>query len=439
MKKNRYNLILKEFASQNLSPTKEEQDKVSSIYNAIKECLGDCFISGSYSRFTSIRPLHDLDIIFIAGNVREDVLPDPHELLDSLHYLIQNTFINPIKCNFSISKQSHSITLDFDDLFAIDVVPCYKLEERNEYGDNLFLAPEILKVGRSKRNSLYNDYIKADKQIGWIKTDPKGYIKEAVDINETNDQFRKSVKLAKSWKNSCKRLDERFKLKSFHIEQAIVRLFTENPNIELYDALFKFFVELPSLVSHSQIPDRANKIIFIDDYIDNITDQERNVILLARDQFLYELEHMANNDTLYSLFSPKKLESKRFDKEEFLFDLGIPELSDPSFIFNIDGTVLHKKTGTFQLHAYDLSQRGGSVKVERKIDFYIKKNNTLCDYTLWKVKNSNDCEQPRGEITENKTLKSPEETKFEGEHYVQCFAIKNGVCVAKSKIDVIIS
>ena len=439
MKKNKYNIIFKEFASQKLSPTKEEQDMVSSIYDAIKECLGDCFISGSYSRYTSIRPLHDLDIIFIAGNTEKDALPDPHDLLDSLHYLIQNTFVNPIKGDFSISKQSHSITLDFGDSFAVDIVPCYRLEEKNEYGDSLFLAPEILKVGRSKRSSLYNDYSKNNKQIGWIKTDPKGYIKKAVDINETNDQFRKSVKLAKSWKNSCKKLNETFKLKSFHIEQAISRLFIEKPDIELYDALFKFFFELPGLISCSQIPDRADKTINIDSYIDNLTVQEKNVILLARDQFLYELENMVNNGPLDPLFTPEKLVNKRFDKEQFLFDLGIPELSDPNLIFDVDGKLKHKKTGTFQLHAYDLSQKQGNVEIEREIDFYIKRNNTMCDYTLWKVKNSNDCDQPRGEITENKTLRSPEQTKYEGEHYVQCFAVKNGVCVAKSKIDVIIS
>ena len=57
-----------------------------------------------------------------------------------------------------------------------------------------------------------------------IHTDPRGYIEVAKQVNNSNDDFWKTVKFIKAWRNSCKEKYDDFKLKSFHIEQVIIIL-----------------------------------------------------------------------------------------------------------------------------------------------------------------------------------------------------------------------
>jgi len=63
-------------------------------------------------------------------------------------------------------------------------------------------------------------------------------------------------------------------------------------------------------------------------------------------------------------------------------------------------------------------------------------------YTLkWKVLNRGAEAQRRNEIrgqivVDDGSRKRKETTKFKGEHFVECYAVKNGVVVARATIDV---
>lgn len=62
----------------------------------------------------------------------------------------------------------------------------------------------------------------------------------------------------------------------------------------------------------------------------------------------------------------------------------------------------------------------------------------------WKVRNfgkeAMDANDLRGEIMDDDGSKTKiENTKYSGEHYVECYIIKNNICIAKSKILVPIS
>jgi hypothetical protein len=74
------------------------------------------------------------------------------------------------------------------------------------------------------------------------------------------------------------------KLKSFHLEQVITKFFQDNPNFEIFDAIFKFFVDLPQIIGKAnQVQDRANKDKYLDDYLDKFTDEQKEKIGKARD------------------------------------------------------------------------------------------------------------------------------------------------------------
>lgn len=73
--------------------------------------------------------------------------------------------------------------------------------------------------------------------------------------------------------------------------------------------------------------------------------------------------------------------------------------------------------------------------------YFMAKTNVPAPYNVyWKVKNRGEVAQIndniRGEIVQTDSLNHYEETSFKGNHYVECYIVKNGQCVAKQRINV---
>ena len=85
-------------------------------------------------------------------------------------------------------------------------------------------------------------------------------------------------------------------------------------------------------------------------------------------------------------------------------------------------------------------QKKFKIKQNRKLKFFIDKINISKPYTIyWKVRNvgpeavKRDC--IRGQI--NKGIDYINETaNFYGPHFVECYIIKNDICIARDKISV---
>ncbi len=121
--------------------------------------------------------------------------------------------------------------------------------------------------------------------------------------------------------------------------------------------------------------------------------------------------------------------------EQFLGDLGVKENIQHSI--RINAKVIQNGWQPFTL-------RGSSkpLRKQRKLEFRVDNCDAPQPYSLkWKVKNtgqeaieSNDL---RGEITDDLGWYTKKEnTKYAGAHYVECYVIKNGICVAKDRLDV---
>lgn len=439
MTKNEFNSLLREYVRNNLSPTQEEQDLVSNIYSSFQKVLAqNCIQIGSYPRCTSIRPIHDLDILYIAGNYDPNN-PDPREILDSLEGKIDSEFENPTEYHIEISTQSHSVTISFKDsqgeAISVDVVPAFISGEKNSYGEDIFRVPEILNEGHAKRKDLYEQFSKTKKseQEWWIKSDPRGYISVNSELN-ANPDFRKTVKFVKKWSKNHKDEVEEFKLKSFHIEQMVVGIFQRNTNIEIFDALFELYTNLQPSLEMAQIPDRADKNRMVDEYVNSLAPEKRKLIASAKDCFLIKLENFSSDSTVEELL--KACFQDRIESEEFLFDSKIPVLIDESIKISIVGEA-QERDGNFPKKILD---KLGLIDVDRHIKFHAVGNESaIFDLLKWKVKNDNSCDEPRGEITDHATKNDPEHTKYDGSHYVECFAIINGVCVSRARQDVVLN
>lgn len=256
------NKILKKYIIENLNPRKNQVDRIKKLYDELNNYLGKdkCFQTGSYARFTAIRPVNDLDIFYIFGN---DLTVD--EALDSLPQLakdLEENFSDTCSEKFTVEIQTHSIKLQFEDSFSIDIVPAVETNKTtSDLHTQIYLVP--------------------DEETGnWISSDPKGYKEITKEIDEKSDKnLRKSVRFVKSWRKGCKKNDDNFKLKSFHIEQILIEIFKEDNNISLYDAIKLFYENIPANLLTARFRDRADNSIFIDKYIEELDSSEINQII----------------------------------------------------------------------------------------------------------------------------------------------------------------
>lgn len=433
MRKSDINVAFRDYVRSHLSPTADERKFVSAVYEAVQNVLAqaNCLQIGSYPRFTSVSPIHDLDVLYNLGAWKTS--PDPSSALAQLESTLKAQFKNPTGYTVKIARQTHSVTIGFvkansEEVFAVDVVPAY-VAGKNEFGDATYVVPELLSRSHGARKRLYEQISKGTRKMTWIASDPRGYITMATRVNQRNDDFRKAVKFVKGWRNSCKDMDDDFPLKAFHIEQIITGYFSQDESLEIFDAIFKFFTELPDYLFNSRIPDRADSNRKIDSYVDQLSRQEKALVTETRDHFLIGLEAFEGDvGALLEAGMHRRVNST----EEYLFDQKIPVLIEDQLA--IHGRALHRQ-GSFRERILDAL---GLIEIDRHIEFRLAGKPPHADLFKWKVKNDDQSDQPRGEITDHRTKNDPEHTKFRGSHFVECYAIRDGVCIARARQPVVL-
>ena len=84
------------------------------------------------------------------------------------------------------------------------------------------------------------------------------------------------------------------------------------------------------------------------------------------------------------------------------------------------------------------------LRLHKNLEFIIVENDVTPPYDIyWKVKNTGKIALQknclRGRIIKTNKTSQKERSDFQGNHFVECYIIKNGVCVAKSHLDVPLS
>ncbi len=434
MRRPEINAALRKLAKEHLSPTETERNFVSMVYASIQAVLGEknCLQIGSYPRFTAITPLHDLDVLYVIG-VQGGDTSSASRVLRDLQQTLKRDYKNPTRYTFEISLQTHSISIAFmegeEEVFAVDIVPAYPFG-KNEFGEDTYLVPEIFSKSHRAKMRRYEELAERRQAMTWINSDPRGYIHVARDVNDANPDFRKAVKIAKAWKQACCEASESFKLKSFHLEQVITGYFQVNRSVDIFDAVFRFFCDIPSLLVKPMIPDRADPGRMIDAYVADLTPLERRTVIQARDHFLIQLENLSGSSDVPNLLKAGFRE-RAGTAESFLFDQRIPVLIEDDAILRIEGFVLVRDG----FRSFVLDTRG-LISIDRKIRFSVVRAVPSVDLYKWKVRNDDSSPQPRGEITNHSTANNPEITMYSGKHFVECYAIRDGVCIARARQNV---
>ena len=257
---------LKEYTRKKIRPLKSQRTRITKLYAELKDFLGEnnCFQTGSYARFTAIRPVHDLDIFYIFRDGKTTF--GAEQALPEVAQRIEQEFSKVCSESFTVDTQTHSVKLSFDDDFSIDVVPAVETDTiTDDFGDPIYIVP-------------------VESSGEWIFSDPKGYKKLTKETDATADnKLRYAIRLVKAWRKGCKDRDDDFKLKSFHIEQIMIEIFEEESDISLHDAVKTFFSKVPENLLTPRFEDRAyvneTDTVYIDQYISELTASERAEII----------------------------------------------------------------------------------------------------------------------------------------------------------------
>jgi len=171
-----------------IEPKKTTVEYISSVQTNLRDYLRthatyseiyiNTFLSGSYAKHTSIRPVRndgkrDVDIIVVTNHSKEDnSIEVIQELYDAL--IMSNKYE-------TATIQHHSIGIEMDQI-SIDVVPVIEDDDDKD---------------------LY--YIGDSKKGGWEITDPKGHKAWSTNVNQTNNsKYKPLVKIMKWWRrNNC--------------------------------------------------------------------------------------------------------------------------------------------------------------------------------------------------------------------------------------------
>jgi hypothetical protein len=464
-------IFLGEYIKKNLSPTKQERDDVSTKYDQLQRFIGGTTIqSGSYARFTSTTPVNDLDVIWIipeqfvsqyavrsANGTINPQHVDPTRILSSLATLLEESY-KKASTYVRIKPQSHSIGLYFgtkDDEFSMDIVPAILTGEKNSYGDDTYWVPQIATLSKGKRASVYSEH----KPIDWIKSDPRGYIADAKEVNDSNPNFRKVAKFARKWRRGCKSQDDSFPLKSFHLELIVNDIFCEIEGIGVYEAIKNFFIKLPYYLKQPNFADRADSTTYVDSYINDISDADRAKVITQINKvhtYLSSMEVETSEDKI-KVYVEQILSGRlpAADLATVNLNAGLITLGDCSHYRNLSSVgIIDQPTYpcTVTVKAQLMFKGPKDKKINRRprgsfpsgsliptwheIDFTAKTDAPVPYRVFWQVvntgehaKNNNDL---RGSFYEGGLI-TTEHSMYTGMHWIECFIVtKEDVCIARS-------
>ncbi len=375
------------------------------------------FLIGSYGKHTNIRPPRDVDVLFIMPPDKYKQYSDngsngASQLLQDIRGILKKTYTTTEE----IHGWGKVVLIKFSDgTHNVELLPAW------ENDDGTFIIPNSEKGG------------------GWELWDPKSEIEKIDTSNQQTGKTKILIRMVKKWTDNCS-----VSLKSFEIESAVLDFFSINSAADEYSALVKNFFEF---------------------FLDITTDEEvKSHLTTAKNRSAKALEFERDGDFKDAIAEWRKVFGNDFpnykksafvedfesklrqlqkdypsQKEQFLqSDYGISVKIDRRYNLKIDAEVT--QNGFRPDWLTNLILNNFPLRKRKNLLFKITENTTPLPYSIkWKVRNFGEearlASGLRGEITDDKGKgEKSEETLYRGEHYVECYVIKNNTCVAFDRI-----
>lgn len=405
----------------NIRLTKNQRKDARKKYNGVCKVLHDHFydseydgstklLFGSYAKKTAIRPFsegQDVDVLF---KISEDVFNqyNAHEG-NGQSALLQKVRDVLLESKYALGEKPKAwgkviLVTTAEGTHNVEVLPAFELP------DGSFKIPNSEDGG------------------SWEIFDPRSDLDAFSTSNSnTNKLTRDLIRMVKRWALEVSSLT----MKSFQIDRYVIN-FLESYSYEgkpYAQIVYDFFHYLHPIVDeeNKSFVETAKTRIFKaiafeqEEKFEKATDEWKKIFGSS----------FPNHIAVHKAFS----EDMRAPKEEFINERFPVHIND-SYELVIDCEV--ERDG----YRKSLLSTIKSLLKHKSLEFFIKRNTVPEPYRVfWKVRNfgveAEDLDQLRGEIAEDEGKKRKiENTRYEGEHLVECYVVKDGICVQQASVSV---
>lgn len=398
--------------------------KLNKNYYDIEDEEANMYIVGSVGRTTAKKNTSDLDILFdlpssVYTRINDNEGNKQSQLLQEVKNVLKEKYPNT-----DLKGDGQVVVINFSK-FTVELVPGFK------QNDGKFKYPDTNEGG------------------SWKFTDPIPEIDECKKVDEeTNQNFTNICHMLRAWKNK-----KGFKFKGLLID-TLVNEFLDQKNqyknceydnyLNLIKDLFEFLKNENKDQSY-WFAIGSNQKIYNEDngkfvtkaqkaynQLKDLDEESKNLNKELRSIFGKEFPKKEQNSAENELYNYRNTEE--FIEDKYPIDIRL-ELTLNCTVTQ-DGFRPASLRSMIAEHVF--------LKRDKQLDFYIENKDEIEKYgiekILWKVKNEGDIAKQkdmiRGNIVETNLKTHHEHTDFSGNHFVEAYAIKNDVCVAKGRIEV---
>lgn len=407
----------------NNSDIAARRDEITKVLNkefrGLDGSTGNQLMVGSYGRFTAIRGISDLDMLYILPGSLWDTYKGesgPSDVLSRARTAIYKHYPNT-----RVKVDRLVVIVEFQN-FMFEVQPVF------EQDDGSFKYPDT--------------YAPA-----WKITKPRDEIKESGDYNSTtNGNFRKLCKMARAWKNK-----HGVVMGGLLMDTLAYNFLQKNTNYHAsttatYDLLvrdfFKFLSEEDDHDHYQALG--SNQDVKVKKRFQGEAKTAHDLALEAiaaegKTTVNAKWKKVFGKPVPASGTKKEAASAYTFDNtEEFIEgELAV----DIRYSVAIDCTVTENGSRTRYLR--DMLSKRFALLPQRSLDFRITECTVPEPYIVrWKVLNRGDEAERRnmvrGQIVPPNRDNNGrhEQTSFRGAHYVECYVVKNNVVMARDHIDV---
>lgn len=419
---------------ENIKVSSERADKVRDRYNKITKKLNQTFRNtdsetanslrvGSYGRYTGIKGISDLDMLYIMPNILWKTYEDkPGKLLSDVKEALLELYPKT-----DIRKDGLVVVVTFSD-FKIEVQPVFEIQEE----DNTEVS---YKYPTSKNGGEYKI------------TKPKHEQKAMTEFKTVHGTHHRLLcKMLRAWKDNVG-----LPMGGLLIDTLAYRFCTSHPEFDKcgYDSFGELTKDFFEYIKNEPKQDYylalgSKQRVKVKSAFQSKAKQAYKECTKALEETSEETKHERWRNVFGNSFPKENTlsESRSFsDTEEFINDKYPIDIR-----YNLSINCRVTRNGYRPEKLREVLAKKERIRRVRSLEFYIENNNISEPYEIrWKVLNVGEEAKKRncirGQIiTSNKeSNKRTESADFFGDHYVECYIIKDNIVVARDRISVPIS
>ena len=416
---------------ENIKLTQAQRDDAKVKYTGVCEKLHDNYypnitysgntklLVGSYGKGTAIRPARDIDVIFIMPPEKFDQYNDnssnkQSQLLQDIKKILETKYTAT-----NIKADGKVVVVEFSETkHDVEVIPAWELP------DGTFRFPNSTNGG------------------SWETHDYRGEIKKIADSESSTGKTKFTIRSIKKWSGNCSA-----KLTSYQIEQVVLSFFTYSyvksyTTPQLFANFFQYF--------HQNIADQDLR-----GYLNTAINRSKKALDFEKDskfsEAVDEWRKIFGDDFPKTITKSIEVSEDEYTKltklheqypsthEEYLTQkYGTSIEINPNYKVSIDADIT-KQDGFRDSTLLSFLARRLPVQKKKKLLFKVTHSVPSPYQIKWKVRNFGEeakgLDALRGEIHDDEGRETRQEsTLYYGEHYVECYIIKDGKCVALGRI-----